>query len=204
MALLQPNEYDQFYFDYGTAQGEGSAASVLAGFTKYSRWNRTEGQNSTGEYWKDKTNGWVNHLALSGKTVLELGCAKGFIVKDLRDAGVNATGIDISSYAIGQCEPEVAPYLIQGDIRTALSQFGNKQFDVVISFRLLECLTDTEVSDLITNAGRIGKKQVHIITTSDLNGTYYNFKTLEQWLSLPWPRGTVLASYNNESNFVTK
>lgn len=203
---LQPNEYDQFYFDFRSAQGEGSAKSVLAGFSDYKRWYRTDGPNSLGEYWKDRASAWVNHLALSNKTVLELACAKGFLVKDLRDAGVNAIGMDVSSYALGQCEEGVAPYLIQGDVRTGLGQFSNKQFDVVLSFRLIECLTDTEITQLITDCNRIGKKQVHVITVGDdLNNQYYNWRTLQQWLAdFNWPRGTVLAAYNAETNFVTK
>lgn len=204
MALLQPSEYDEFYFDYGKAQGQGSAASVLAGFTKYERWNRFEGANSTGEFWKDKAANWVNHLALANKKVLELGCAKGFVVKDLRDAGVDAYGMDVSSYAIGECEEGMSQYLTQGDIRTDLDQYSNKEFDVVVSFRVIECLTDAEVAQLMDDCQRIGKKQVHIITVNSTAGAYYNFKTLQEWLALPWPKGTVLAAYGQESNYVIK
>ena len=201
MAVLDKSEYDISYFD-----GAKSSLTHNAGFTRYERWRRFEGTNSTGEFWKDKCANWINHLALSGKKVLELACAKGFIVKDLRDAGVDAIGMDASSYAISQCEEGVAPYLIQGDVRTDLTQFLNKQFDVVLSFRLIECLTDAEVTKLATDCQRIGKKQVHIITTgTHLNNQYYNYHTLQEWLNnFNWSKGTVLADYNDENNYVTK
>lgn len=158
MALLLPSEYDHFYFDAATAEGNGSAASVLAGFTRYERW-----YVNGSEFWKEKVAAWINNAAMSGKTVLELGAAKGFAVRDLRNAGVNAIGMDISAYAISNCESGTEPYLIQGDVRTDLEQFSRNQFDVVISFRLVECLSDTEVQKLITDCARIGRRQVHII-----------------------------------------
>ena len=43
----------------------------------------------------------IKHFHLSkGQKVLDIGCAKGFLVKDLVDLGIDAVGIDISKYAI--------------------------------------------------------------------------------------------------------
>lgn len=46
-----------------------------------------------------------------GDRVHEVGCAKGFIVKALRILGFDATGNDISNYAIENCDPEVKPFV---------------------------------------------------------------------------------------------
>jgi len=48
-----------------------------------------------------------------GDRVLDIGCAKGFLVKDLRDAlpGLDAIGIDISDYALAHAHPDAKPYL---------------------------------------------------------------------------------------------
>ena len=43
----------------------------------------------------------------SGSKVLDVGCAKGFLVKDLVNEGIDAYGLDISDYAIRNCESEV-------------------------------------------------------------------------------------------------
>jgi SAM-dependent methyltransferase len=45
----------------------------------------------------------------SGDRVLDIGCAKGFLVKDLMAVcpGLEVFGVDISEYAIVNCEPEV-------------------------------------------------------------------------------------------------
>ena len=42
----------------------------------------------------------VRVLKPQSQKVLEIGCAKGFLVKAFQDMGIDAIGIDISSYAI--------------------------------------------------------------------------------------------------------
>lgn len=59
----------------------------------------------------------IDHFGLKpGDRVLDVGCAKGFLVKDLRDAcpGLEVTGLDISAYAIENAHPDAKPYLMQG------------------------------------------------------------------------------------------
>lgn len=52
----------------------------------------------------------VTHFGIKpGDRVLDIGCAKGFLVKDLMKVcpGLEAFGLDISDYALMTCEPEV-------------------------------------------------------------------------------------------------
>ena len=61
----------------------------------------------------------IAHFGLKpGMRVLDAGCAKGFLVKDLRDAcpGLEVTGLDISAYAIEHAHPDAKPHLVQGSI----------------------------------------------------------------------------------------
>ncbi|MCZ8121897.1 MAG: class I SAM-dependent methyltransferase [Magnetospirillum sp.] len=58
----------------------------------------------------------VKHFDLKpGDRVLDVGCAKGFLVKDLLAHGVDAYGLDISRYALMRCEPGVVGRLHLGD-----------------------------------------------------------------------------------------
>lgn len=53
----------------------------------------------------------IAHFGLkAGDRVLDVGCAKGFLVKDLMDVcpGLEAYGIDISEYAIANAHPDAA------------------------------------------------------------------------------------------------
>ena len=49
-----------------------------------------------------------------GDKILDIGCAKGFLVKDLLECGIDAYGLDISEYALLNCEKEVAGRLHLG------------------------------------------------------------------------------------------
>src|SRR5260221_7177707 len=76
----------------------------------------------------------IRHLGLKpGDRVLDVGCAKGFLVKDLMKAcpGLEAFGIDISEYALMNCEPEVVGRLHLGSGDRL--PFPDDSFNAVIS-----------------------------------------------------------------------
>src|ERR1700730_6091946 len=49
-------------------------------------------------------------------TVLDAGCAMGFLVEALRDRDVEAVGVDISEYAIENVRADVRPYCWTGSV----------------------------------------------------------------------------------------
>jgi len=69
--------------------------------------------------------------------VLEIGCAKGFLVKALRDRGVPAFGIDISDYALSKADESVEDYLYQHDV-TSGKKLGLPKYDLIVSFDTFE------------------------------------------------------------------
>jgi ubiquinone/menaquinone biosynthesis C-methylase UbiE len=90
----------------------------------------------------------VSHFKLKpGDRILDVGCAKGFLVKDLLKAcpGLEVYGLDISEYALMKCEPEVVGRLHLGNA-TKLP-FPNNSFSAVIS---LNTVHNLERSELIT------------------------------------------------------
>ena len=68
-----------------------------------------------------------------GMKVLDVGCAKGFLVKDLMTTcpGLEVFGIDVSSYALQNCDPDVIGRLHLGNAITL--PFPDQSFDVVLS-----------------------------------------------------------------------
>ncbi|MFD1625124.1 class I SAM-dependent methyltransferase [Azospirillum griseum] len=59
----------------------------------------------------------INHFGLKpGDRVLDIGCAKGFLVKDLADAlpGLEVWGMDVSSYALENAHPDARTRLLGG------------------------------------------------------------------------------------------
>lgn len=64
--------------------------------------------------WKTIAERAIAHWQLKpGDRVLDIGCAKGFFVKDLREAlpGLEVIGVDISNYALENAHPDAQPYL---------------------------------------------------------------------------------------------
>lgn len=65
-----------------------------------------------------------------GDSVLDFGCAKGFLVRALRMLGREAWGVDISLYALGCATAEVRPYVTlagEGDEPFRLADGGHYQ-----------------------------------------------------------------------------
>lgn len=76
----------------------------------------------------------------AGDRVLDVGCAKGFLVKDLLKAcpGLEVFGLDISEYALMHCEPEVVGRL---HLRNATSlPFPDRSFSAVLAINTLHDL----------------------------------------------------------------
>jgi ubiquinone/menaquinone biosynthesis C-methylase UbiE len=83
----------------------------------------------------------VRHFGLKhGDRVLDVGCAKGFLVHDLMEVcpGLEAFGVDISEYALMHCLPEVV-----GRLHLASADklpFAANSFDAVISLNTIHNL----------------------------------------------------------------
>ena len=83
---------------------------------------------------------WIRSRATSlrisasspGMRVLDVGCGKGFLVKDLLQVcpGLEAFGLDISLYALMHCEPEVVGRLHLGTAEKL--PFPDRSFDCVL------------------------------------------------------------------------
>lgn len=71
---------------------------------------------------------------IAPKTVLDAGCAIGLLVEAMRQRGVEATGIDLSSYAIGRVADSVRAYCREGSIADEFPQ----RYDLIVSIEVLE------------------------------------------------------------------
>jgi len=83
----------------------------------------------------------IRHFNLKpGDRVLDVGCAKGFLVKDLLkvEPRIEAFGLDVSRYALMRCEPEVIGRLHLGSADDL--PFPDNSFQAAISLNTIHNL----------------------------------------------------------------
>jgi SAM-dependent methyltransferase len=84
---------------------------------------------------------------IAPKTVLDAGCAIGLLVEALRERGVEATGIDLSSYAMGRLHESVRAHVRQGSIA---DEFPGR-YDLIVSIEVLEHMPARAAEAAIAN-----------------------------------------------------
>jgi len=101
-----------------------------------------------------------------GCKILEVGCAKGFLLHDLKE--LNPTfqvyGIDISRYAIDNAMVSVKNNLICTS--AASLPFEDSEFDLVVCVMTLVCLPESTCRKAIREINRVGKAHKFIQTPS--------------------------------------
>jgi SAM-dependent methyltransferase len=98
-----------------------------------------------------------NYKISNSSNVLDVGCAKGFFLYDLKLAfpGINITGVDISDYAVENSIPEIKPYLQVGNA-TKLP-FEDDCFDFVISINTIHNLNRQDCATALQEIERVTK-----------------------------------------------
>ena len=93
--------------------------------------------------------------------ILDVGCAKGFLVKALLMLGMDAYGIDISRYAIENCEPEVRGRVSQCWLKKdTIIPYEDDEFDVIISESVMEHIPESDISWVMREMARVSSRWV--------------------------------------------
>lgn len=116
-------------------------------------------------------------------SVLDVGCAKGYLVKALRWLGRNAYGYDISSYAIEHCDPEVAT-VVSTEPPALVAEYA-------IAKDVLEHFTPDEVDEFLRTvlAKRLfvvvplGDGQQYYVPANEQDITHVIREDLSWWIS---------------------
>ena len=120
--------------------------------------------------WRSVARDIIKHYSLKpGMKVLDIGCGKGFLVKDLiiECPGLDVFGIDISEYAIMNCEKEVIGRVSYGNAKSLL--FPDSSFDCILSINAIHNLNKKEVEMALKEIVRVSKGMNFIQVDSYLN-----------------------------------
>ncbi len=112
------------------------------------------------------------------KTVLDAGCAWGFLVEAFRKRNVEAYGVDISEYAIGNVSPEIKPFCWQGSITAPFPQ----KYDLITCIEVLEHMPPREAELAIENFCEHADEIIISSTPFDYKeATHINVHDPEYW-----------------------
>lgn len=146
---MKTEKYDETYFERGIQSG-------VSGYDNY-RWM------------PELTIRMAHHVAgflnLSEKTtLLDYGCAKGYLVKAFRILDIPAFGCDVSRYAIAQCPPDVRGFcrLVTGNTIPF-----DDVFDTILAKDVLEHLTEPEIDSFLQAASTRCRRLFHVTPLGD-------------------------------------
>lgn len=98
--------------------------------------------------------------------VLDVGCAKGFLVYVLRQQGIEAFGVDWSAYAIASASPDVKRYLFPASAMQL--PFANQEFSLAVTHDVLEHLDLPSAQSALRECARVSRRQLHQVNTARL------------------------------------
>ena len=110
----------------------------------------------------------------SDSSVLDVGCAKGFMLSDFLYLipGIKIAGIDVSSYALREAPIEVRPFLKLGSAENL--PFASHSFDLVISINTVHNLELLECKQAIREIERVKRKHAFLVLDSYRNAKEEN------------------------------
>ena len=114
-------------------------------------------------------------------SVLDAGCAMGFLVEALRDRGVEAYGCDISEYALSQARADIRPFCWQASVLDPLP----RRYDLIVCIEVLEHLPPADAPQAVANFCEHADEVLFSSTPSDFRETsHVNVRPVEYWAEL--------------------
>jgi SAM-dependent methyltransferase len=110
------------------------------------------------KYWTPVIPTFIEHFGLtSGSRILDIGCAKGFMLVDLIKANPEfvVKGLDVSEYAINNSHESVRDFVEIGDARSL--PYEDNFFDAVISINTIHNLDREECGKALREIERVSK-----------------------------------------------
>jgi SAM-dependent methyltransferase len=138
------------------------------------------GFNYMSRFWQPVVPTFREHFGLkAGDSVLDVGCAKGFMMHDMAELipGIVVKGIDVSEYAIANAMPDMKPHVQVADARKL--PFPDKSFDVVISVNTIHNLVREDCAQSLREIERVARRGAFV--TVDAYRNAEEQRRMEAW-----------------------
>ena len=115
-------------------------------------------------FWQQTVKRFRDHYNLAGDaSLLDVGCAKGFMLKDFKDLMPKLVmeGIDVSPYAIENGHPDVKNYLQVADAKDL--PYEDDAFDLVICINTVHNLVLDECKQALREIQRVSKRHAFVM-----------------------------------------
>jgi SAM-dependent methyltransferase len=153
----EPSPFDAYYFAHGCGRPYQRDESWLAFFAGIAKRIADE---------------------IRPRSVLDAGCAMGFLVESLRGLQIEAYGIDLSEYAIEQVHPSIKACCWQGSIVEPLA----RDYDLIVCIEVLEHMQAREAEVAIANLCGHADNILFSSTPFDYKeATHFNVRPPEYW-----------------------
>ncbi|MBN2711674.1 MAG: class I SAM-dependent methyltransferase [Planctomycetes bacterium] len=110
-------------------------------------------------FWQPVIPTFKEHFRLDAdSSVLDVGCAKGFMLHDMAEMipGITVAGIDISEYAVENAIEDMRPFVQVADAKEL--PFEDKSFDVVISVTTIHNLERDDCAKALQEVERVQRR----------------------------------------------
>jgi|GEM_PF-4319396 len=190
--MIPHEDYNKLY--YGIEPLQGDEEIHIGGYRGYGRIDVFHAESGL-ELTKHRNTILYNDYQeyLTDGKVLELGSATGITVEDFRELGVDCEGVEWSDYLQDFIPANVRPYIHHASAVDHLMSVPDGHYKSIFGLRFLPCLTDDEVTALLTLAAAKSEYQIYIVDdydsypddeTRERLTDCYNIKTLEQWQAI--------------------
>ena len=142
---------------------------------------------------KDTAKRIVDHYGLTiGSKVMEIGCAKGFLLIEFQLLGMEVEGWDLSEYAVNNAHPDIRERINLGDASEIPTP--DNPYDLVIAKEVLSHMPDDSIRKTLRfmqNQSRASFAMVSTVTAASSadvmlrwDPTYKTARTPDQWVEL--------------------
>jgi len=124
--------YDADYFEHGLK----------------SNWSNGYGWDLFSGLFRE-TSKYLQNIFPEAETFLDIGCAKGFMIRALREQEKECWGFDHSPWALQCAEPQARSYILHENTDTVEY---HRHFDILVAMSIFESLTEDQIEQFLSRA----------------------------------------------------